>query len=189
MSQRRPARLDDRHALPLSRIASDRPIDSELVFLHVPPRGGQVTPTDFAPRDRSRQSSVCLIRAGDHHEAAGVLVQTVHDARSIGLADRRQAAQPMKQGVDQRATSVPHGGMHDQSGLLVDYGQVFVMVDDLDRDRLGIHGGGGRRRDRDLHLVSRSEPMALPGQRAVDEDQAIAHELGDPAATQMQTIG
>ena len=74
---------------------------------------------------------------GHHHQAGGVLVEPVHDARPLDAADAGQAVAAMgDQRVDQRALGVAGGRMHHQALRLVDDDERVVLVDDIERDRL-----------------------------------------------------
>ena len=68
---------------------------------------------------------------GHHHQAGGVLVEPVHDARPLDAADAGQAVAAMgDQRIDQRAGGVAGGRMHHQALRLVDHDQRVVFVDD-----------------------------------------------------------
>ena len=102
---------------------------------------------------------------GDHHDAAGVLVEAVDDARPPDAADAGQAvAAMMDQRVDQRAGPVAGAGMDDQPGRLVDDDDLGVLVENIERDRLALrlgssrlgHGDGDALAGRDLAARSRT---------------------------------
>ena len=68
-----------------------------------------------------------LVGLGHDHQAGGVLVEPVHDARPLDPADAGQARAAMgDQRVDQRAGGVAGGRMHHQA---------LRLVDDDDRSR------------------------------------------------------
>ena len=48
------------------------------------------------------------------------------------------------QRVDERADGVAGGGVHDEACRLVDDDEVGVLVDDVERDRLGLAGSPAR---------------------------------------------
>ncbi len=83
------------------------------------------------------QPPVRAVGLGDDHQAGGVLVEPVHDARPLHAADAGQAVAAMgDQRVDQRARPVAGGRMHDEAARLVDDDEVVVLVDDGERDGL-----------------------------------------------------
>ena len=76
---------------------------------------------------------------GDHDHAARVAVEPVDDARPRRPADAAQPVEMELQRAGQRARPMPFGGMDDHAGRLVDRGQPFVFVENLQRNvfRLG----------------------------------------------------
>ncbi len=65
---------------------------------------------------------------GDDEQSRGVLVETVDDARSVGVAARGLAGQ----GLGERSLLVAPAGVHDEPRRLVDDQQLLVLVDDRD---------------------------------------------------------
>ncbi len=93
------------------------------------------------------QALMCAIRLGDDHETACLLVEAMHDARSLDAADAGQARAAMgEQSVDKGAAVMPGGRVHNESRRLVDDNKIVILVDDIEfdglRDRLGRLGGG-----------------------------------------------
>ena len=86
-----------------------------------------------------------MIVLGDHHQPGGILVQPVDDAGPLDAADPGQAGAAMRdQRVHQGPGFVPGGGMHHEAGRLVEDDDIVVLVDDVERDRLGLRLGRGR---------------------------------------------
>ena len=88
--------------------------------------------------------------AGDENQAAGFLVETMHDAGTRLAADLRKLGEAVQQRVDQRAAIAvvvggARSGVHHHAGRLVDDGEVVVLVDDIERNIFG-HGAQRRRR-------------------------------------------
>ena len=126
-----------------------------------------------------------LVRAGDDEEARRVAIEPVDDARPVvvaaGGAEREQA-------VHERPRLLPAGGMDDEAGRLVDDEEVLVLVDDVERDRLGdeLPGLG----QRDVELLPALEPEALRPGLPVDEDVARRDEaLGRGARADAGKLG
>ena len=67
------------------------------------------------------------------------------DARPRLAADAAQIRDVMEQRVDERARRVAGAGMHDHAGRLVQHGDVGVLVQDLERQRLRPRGATERR--------------------------------------------
>ena len=83
------------------------------------------------------------IGLGDDHQAGGVLVEAVDDAWSFDAADAGQAGAAMRdQRIDQSAGGMTRGRMNDKPLRLVDHDDRVVLVDDVERDRLALRGGG-----------------------------------------------
>jgi len=80
---------------------------------------------------------------GHHHQPAGVLVESMHNAGPGNAADARQAVPAMgQQGIDQRSVHMPRRRMHYQALLFVDDDQVLIFINDVDGQRLGLGNGG-----------------------------------------------
>ena len=84
----------------------------------------------------------------------------MHDARPPLAADAGELLAAMRQQrVDQRAVLVAGGGMHDETGRLVEHDQVGVLVKDGEGDRLRL--GRGRRGRRQVEHVGGARPHRL----------------------------
>ena len=131
------------------------------------PDQSQITALDSAfglVGELGRERAMGHVGLGHHHQAAGVLVEPVHDAGPFDAADAGQAVAAMgDQRIDQRAFGVAGGGMHDQALRLVDDDERVILVDNIQRDGFagrfwrfgrgqsdgdGIAGIDGNRRDR-----------------------------------------
>ena len=90
---------------------------------------GQVLTAHVPSRNQVDQRIHGLACTGHHHQAAGVLVQAMHDACAGHFAGLRVQRQ---QTIEQRAAPVARGRMHHQTRGLVDDTQVSVFVDHID---------------------------------------------------------
>lgn len=145
---------------------------------------GQVLAADLArgdhPHDRIHHGAL----AGDDHEAAGVLVEPVDDARTRHVASPRIQRE---QAVEQRAAPVAGSGVDDQAGRLVDDAQVLVLVHGVQR-----HGfraeclalGRGPQFDR-KHVAGLDARRRLGCRTAVDQHPALAQQLLEIAAGEL----
>src|SRR6516225_4925446 len=93
------------------------------------------------------------VRLSDHQEAGRILVEPMDNSRPAYPADAREAvAKVGDQGVDERASPIAWGGMHDEPRRLIDNEQLFILVNDRERDvlrfRLSRHRRGYVERDR-----------------------------------------
>jgi hypothetical protein len=125
---------------------------------------------------------------GHDHDAAGFLVETVHDARTFDTADTGQRIAAMvDQRIDQRAGPVAVAGMYHETRRLVDDDQVGILVENVECNifsrrrcvfRFGDFNGDA---DAFAQLVFR-----LAHDLAVDADLPVADERLDAVAGQIR---
>ena len=143
------------HGLLLARVrmAVERRVDGAARPRRRAPDDGEIAALQRAfalVGELLAERAVGAVVLGHHHQAGGVLVEPVHDAGPLDAADARQAVAAMgDQRVDQRAGGVAGGRMHHQALRLVDHDERVVLVDDVERDRLGRRLGRFRLRQRD----------------------------------------
>ena len=122
---------DDRHLFTVGAAAAN--VASDLACgrgRHTPDEGG-VRAIDAACGKIARQCMVRLLCLGDDHQAAGVLVEPMHDAGSADPADAGQARAAMgQQRVDERAVGISGGRMDNHARRLVDDDQVCILKAD-----------------------------------------------------------
>ena len=129
---------------------------------------------------------------GDDHQAGGVLVEPVHDARPLHPADAGKSVPAMgDQRIDQRAGRVAGGGMHHEAGRLVDHDDLAVLIYDVERDVLRLRhrlaSGGGTLT---LMRVARIDAIARIADRApADRDRAFQNQRFQPRARQRFDAG
>ena len=136
----------------------------------------QVFAPHFARGDGAHQRVHGGPTLGHQHQAGGILVQPVHDA---GARQAGSAGVMGQQPVQQGAAPMPGGGVHHQTGGLVDHHQVRVFVQHGQRHGLG-HKGHGLWRGPQLHLQSQPHLHAcrrLGHRLATHLHGAIGHEL------------
>ena len=123
---------------------------------------------------------------GHHEQAGGVLVQAMHDARPLDAADAGEGSPAMgDERVDQRAVGMAGARVHGQPLGLVDDDQVGVLVDDRERHRLRLDGGGlGLRQVHGIGLARPDAPTELGLGRAVPQHVARADQRLQPRAAQ-----
>ncbi len=95
---------------------------------------------------------VGLFGLGGDHDPGGVLIEPVDDSGAFDPADAAKAlAAMMDEGIDQRAVLIAGGGVHDHASGLVDDDQMLVLIEDVQRNGLGLGFGldrfGGREGD------------------------------------------
>ena len=99
----------------------------------MPSHQRNVTSRDLALGHLARERFESLGRFGDHQQARGSLVETVHDARTIGVAqthfgETSNLGIARQQSRDQRALALTRAGVHHLAGRLVDHDEVLVVT-------------------------------------------------------------
>ncbi len=156
----RAAVADHGHLRALRRVAPDRGIDG-AAGQHPPLGQRPVMASDRAGLKLAHKIGLRRQRLGHHQQAAGVLVETMHDA---GTRHFRNLRRVMQQRIEQRPAPVAAAGMHDQPGGLVDHQQVRVLEHDLQRDVLGLLGGDlGQGRSIDFDALAAAHLLARAG--------------------------
>ena len=139
----------------------------------------------LAGRDFLHQSVHGLACSRHHHQAAGVFVQAVHDARAWQLRGLRIATQ---QTIEQRALPVAGGGVHHQARRFVDDAQMLVL-----KHHVQVHGLGleslALRRGAQQHLAALAGFDLLRGlalHHTSQRDRALLDELLQIAARKLR---
>ena len=175
-------RAEGLHLLAVPRIASDREHDFALADARDPGGERQVLLAERPSPHLAREHLVGTVRLRDQEHPRRVAVETVDDPGPQLAADAGQVADVVEEGIHERARRVARGGMDDEAGRLVDRDQVFVLVEDRERDVLGLDGGLARLGDVDRDLLARAHDVGPPGRASVDEHRAFGDELLDAGA-------
>ena len=124
--------IHNRHTQAVAVIPTDGTFDFAQWIGRIPLTVGhrQIFAVHFSLRDHGDQSVHGFSAACHHHQAAGVFVQTVHDAGS-GQHDRLRIK--CQQTVQQCATPVTWSGMHNQACRFIEHPKVCVFVDNFER--------------------------------------------------------
>src|SRR5919204_834251 len=159
----------ERAADRVAAIATDWSLDPSAAGPRPPDDEREVVAIDSASTDERLQSTICLLRAGDDHQAGRVAVEAVDDPGSFGVA---ACDVSREQSVHQRPAGVPRRGMDNEAGRLVDYHQVLVLVGNAEVHLLRHQSGLPVRRRLELHLLPTRKPVALADDASVDEHAA-----------------
>ena len=160
-------------------MAADRRVDRHRLR-DVAAHHREVLARDAARGELAHEIGLRLRRARDDHQAAGVLVEPVHDARA---RDRGELGVAMQERVQQRAVAVARAGMHDQPRRLVEHERRVVLVHDRERDRLrGVVDRDARRVGHDVDALAARELAARRGGHAVDDHASRVDPRLEPAA-------
>ena len=189
-SRELPSFCNHRHLLSVPRIPTDGTLDDAAFFARRAENDGGVGAPRLAGGELPRQIGVGGIVLGHYHEPAGVLVETMDDARPADPADSRQAGAAMgEKGVYQRSAAMPWCGVNDQAGRLVDHQEVGVLVDDPKRDVLGLWLGRLGFGDYDGEALAQFDPeVRLPYRRRA-RDVARFDQCFGPCARQAGGAG
>src|SRR5262249_25524797 len=120
---------------------------------------------------------------GDDEAARGLLVEAVDDARPGHAADAGQSLHVVKERVDERPSCVACGRMDDEPGGLVEDEEIAVLVQDREREILGLGDRRLRRGNGDLERLPSLETERWTARAPIDEDPASLEQSLDPRAT------
>ncbi len=151
---------------------------------------GDVAALDVVGGEQGREARVGLVALGRDHDAGGVLVQPVHDARPRHPADARQRSGAMEQqGVDQGAIGNAGAVVHGHAGGLVDDDQVGVLVEDVQRDILGLGLGGGGGGHTEQVEPRPGLGRGIAERAAVQGQGALGHQGLQPSPRHLRQLG
>ena len=71
---------------------------------------------------------------GNDHDAAGILIQPVHDTGADHPVDARQVLTVKQQRIDQRARIMPRRRMHHHAPGFIEHDHIFIFIDDIQRN-------------------------------------------------------
>ncbi len=130
---------DDRHRRAPDRMTADRRVDRATMD-DVSGGERQIFAVDALCLQLAHKLCLGDLGLGHDQEAAGIFVQAMHDARASDTGELRRVVQ---QRVGKRAVAVAGSRMNDQPGRLVDDEDCFVLMHDLQRQRLRRKKSGG----------------------------------------------
>ncbi|KAK0342582.1 hypothetical protein LTR94_021753 [Friedmanniomyces endolithicus] len=166
-----PARLQHGHLLAVGGRAADARLDPALERGRRAAGQGDIGAFDVVGREQGRQALVGAVALGRDHDARGVLVQPVDDARSGDAPDAGQAvAATGQQRIDQGAVGRARRRVGGHARRLVDHDQVRILIEDRKRQDLGLRSGGG-----DGRQIDPVEARLGLGRAAGQDDPVTAH--------------
>ena len=174
-----------RHAQAVARVATNGRADfAVLACAPVLVGNGQVLAAHISRGNHFDERIHGATVARHHHQAAGVFIQTVNNARARHLARFFVARQ---QAVEQRARPVTGRRVHHQTGRLVDDEQVIIFIDHLQIHGFGLEGHrllGGAHFHAQL-VTHRHFGRRLGQHLAIERDRAIGQQLLQIAAREL----
>ena len=173
-----------RHLLAVAGVPADGRLDCALGRLRHALYQRQVGLMHLSFLELMGQAGPGPLAPGDDQEPRGVLVQTMDDPRPHRVPRLCQLRRDGQQGVHQRAAGVPRRRVYGEPRRFVHDDDVFVLVDDGERDELRrrfrlLHG---RQCRRDTRAGGQVVGGALPP--AVHRHQPLVDEATSVAAGQ-----
>ena len=187
----RPAIWHDGHARAVARVAADGCLDPPDLGRRQAVDEREVRLLDATILELAHQRLLRPVVARDQDQAAGVAVEAVDDARPVDAADGavRLGPAPGQQRVDERAAGVAGRRVRDQAGRLVHDQHVVVLVDDVERDVVGLGIERLRRRHVEHHLRARLEQGVALDRPAGDGQPALLDQPLHERARQPRRVG
>ena len=129
------ASLHHRHLEAVLGIATNRSVNRPFEVTRATPHERIVRAVERSSFELMRQMPVSRIVLGHHHEPRRILVQTVHDTRTKRTVHRRKIFLEMVQETcGKRSLAYTATRMNDQVAWLVDDHDIFVFVNDVERN-------------------------------------------------------
>ena len=104
--------------------------DDPCISFHLPMDQSHIMALGFVGGDFFLQHREGASGLGHHHDAGGVLIQAMHDARAdgvfAGVKERRAAVE--EQRIHQRAVRISGARMHHHATSLIDHQHVVVFI-------------------------------------------------------------
>lgn len=150
------------HADAAMQIAGNRQLDAACVVFQPAVEKGDVGLADLAITKLIGESAMNFVISRDQERAGGLAVETVHNSRTQFPTDGRKFAtrtEFMQQSVHHRAGFHSRAGMNDHARGLVDDEEVFVRVEDFERDGFGLRVHGSWRRNFDGDCIASLDAM------------------------------
>ncbi len=158
------------HAGAADGVAADGCIDGARVLSRATLDQREIALAHLAAGEHRGEPGMGRIVLGDEDEAAGLLVQAMHDSRDGADRRRGKLAHVVEQGVDQRAAIArvfggARAGVDHHAGRLVDHREVVVFIDDSRGMASGMARSGGGSGSARIEIFSppRSLRDGLPG--------------------------
>ena len=88
-------------------------------------------------RNLSRQTLMCGVIFRHNEQTTGILIYTMHNARSMFTVNTRQAVTTVvHQCINQRTIPVASRRMHNHAARLVDHHNIRILINDIQRNIL-----------------------------------------------------
>ena len=127
------------HPQPITRIAPNIALDATFIFGEMAPHQGIIAAPSGLVEELNTQLTLSIGRLGNKQQTAGVFIDTMYQA-NLGVVGiiRRQVFQMPGNGIHQRAMEVSSTRMDNKSSGFIDYQQLSIFVNDVQRDVFGL---------------------------------------------------
>ncbi len=106
----------------------------------------------------------------------------MHNPRPLRPADCREIAKAIEQRADERARRFACARMHRDARGLVDYSEIAIFVENIERNCFGGNARPLRLRNFDFHLLACLNAMRWLGEHAVDAHAPFRDQFLNPRA-------
>jgi len=103
----------------------------------------------------------------DNNAAARLLIETMHDTGPLFSTNTGKIRAMMQERVNEGVFALARARMNNEAGGFINDDQVAVLEQNVEWDRLGLTVDPGRRRLRQIDLISEADEIARPRGRAV----------------------
>ena len=148
-------------------MTSDCLFDCSGIFAQPSGNEREINLLDRALLELRGQSAVRLVVFRNDQAAARLFIKPMHYSRPFFPADSGKFRKMMKERIHQGVLALSGTGMNNESCLFVDYDQIFVFVQNFERDRFRLIVDLLRWRLVYLNAIAASYEIARPGGGAV----------------------
>ena len=165
-----------RHALAVARVTSNIAGNRAFRRHELAPDDGGINPFQRMGLELGGEAGVGFFCLGGDHQAAGVLVYAMHDAGTFLAPDSKQGIAAMgEERIDEGPVGTARGRVDHQARRFVDDDEMFIFINNVERDILCLNPAidGGRDRHADF-LAAFDLAGCICGCVAVHFDPAFA---------------
>ena len=148
------ALLDNRHFLAVILVAGNLRLNHAAIRLDIAAHHSQIGTLRRFRLNLLRQRHMRRIILRANHNTAGVLIKTMHNARTDNTVDARQILAMIQQRIHQRTAVIAGSRMHHHAARLIDNHDILILIDDIQRNILRLHIQRLRLRQRHGNLLA-----------------------------------
>lgn len=160
-------RRSNRHPLSMHRVTPDFFVDDAAVLPGLPRGQSEIDLFDCSRRELRRERPVRFIVFRDNNAAARFFIETMHDAWPLLATDAGEIWAMMQQRVHERMLALASAWMDDKACRFVDDNQVFILEQNIERDRLRPIVNLHRRRLDKIDTIAGANEIARSRGRAI----------------------